>query len=29
LPDLVVQRLREIQKQYMGQTPPEPDAPAT
>jgi pantetheine-phosphate adenylyltransferase len=29
LPDLVVHRLREIQKQYIGQTPPEPDAPAT
>src|SRR5215204_6373616 len=29
LPDLVVKRLREVQKQYLKSTPPEPDAPAT
>jgi pantetheine-phosphate adenylyltransferase len=29
LPDLVVRRLREVQKQYLKATPPEPDAPAT
>jgi len=29
LPDLVVKRLREVQKQFLKATPPEPDAPAT
>jgi pantetheine-phosphate adenylyltransferase len=29
LPDLVVKRLREVQKHYLKQTPPTPDAPAT
>jgi pantetheine-phosphate adenylyltransferase len=29
LPDLVIRRLREVQKKYLRQTPPEPDAPAT
>jgi pantetheine-phosphate adenylyltransferase len=29
LPDLVIRRLREVQKQYLKDTPPGPDAPAT
>jgi pantetheine-phosphate adenylyltransferase len=29
LPDLVVRRLREIQRQFINETPPPPDAPAT
>jgi pantetheine-phosphate adenylyltransferase len=29
LPDLVVRRLREVQKHYLKLTPPAPDAPAT
>jgi pantetheine-phosphate adenylyltransferase len=29
LPDLVVKRLRQVQKHYLQQTPPAPDAPAT
>jgi len=29
LPDVVVQRLRDIQKKYLKETPPTPDAPAT
>ena len=29
LPDLVVKRLRQVQKHYLKQTPPAPDAPAT
>jgi pantetheine-phosphate adenylyltransferase len=29
LPDRVVRRLREVQKHYLKQTPPTPDAPAT
>jgi pantetheine-phosphate adenylyltransferase len=29
LPDVVVQRLRDVQKKYLRETPPSPDAPAT
>jgi pantetheine-phosphate adenylyltransferase len=29
LPDVVVRRLRDVQKKYLKETPPSPDAPAT